>query len=65
MLKPDGNVAFFCPTGFAPQIRTLVMQTRPDRQTLLFSATWSESVQVLSAELLKNPVTVWDRSGGV
>ena len=26
--------------GFEPQIRTILSQIRPDRQTLLWSATW-------------------------
>jgi ATP-dependent RNA helicase DDX5/DBP2 len=33
--------------GFEPQIRKIVSQIRPDRQTLLFSATWPKEVQHL------------------
>ena len=32
--------------GFEPQIRSIVGQIRPDRQTLLFSATFKKRVEV-------------------
>ncbi len=35
--------------GFEPQIRKIVNQIRPDRQTLMFSATWPKEVQKLAA----------------
>ena len=38
--------------GFEPQIRKIVSQIRPDRQTLLFSATWPKEVQRLAADFL-------------
>ena len=31
--------------GFEPQIRKIVDQIRPDRQTLMWSATWPKEVQ--------------------
>ena len=31
--------------GFEPQIRQIVSQIRPDRQTLLWSATWPREIQ--------------------
>lgn len=34
--------------GFEPQIRKIVGQIRPDRQTLMFSATWPKDVQKLA-----------------
>ena len=34
--------------GFEPQIRKIVSQIRPDRQTLMFSATWPKEVQRLA-----------------
>lgn len=34
--------------GFEPQIRKIVAQIRPDRQTLMFSATWPKDVQKLA-----------------
>ncbi|ODO06179.1 ATP-dependent RNA helicase DBP2-A [Cryptococcus wingfieldii CBS 7118] len=36
--------------GFEPQIRKIVSQIRPDRQTLLFSATWPKEVQRLAMD---------------
>jgi ATP-dependent RNA helicase DDX5/DBP2 len=34
--------------GFEPQIRKIISQIRPDRQTLMFSATWPKDVQKLA-----------------
>lgn len=42
--------------GFEPQIRKIVSQIRPDRQTLMFSATWPKEVRTLAADFQKNPV---------
>lgn len=45
--------------GFEPQIRKIVVQIRPDRQTLMFSATWPKEVQGLARDLCKeDPVHV-------
>lgn len=44
--------------GFEPQIRKIVGQIRPDRQTLLWSATWPKEIQSLAREFLKNPYQV-------
>ena len=44
--------------GLGPQIRAIISQIRPDRQTLLFSATWPAEVQALGAALLLNPIRV-------
>eukprot|EP00803_Ostreobium_quekettii_P004023 evm.model.scf_590.3 EVM.evm.TU.scf_590.3 scf_590:19842-25944(-) len=41
--------------GFEPQIRKIVGQIRPDRQTLLWSATWPKDVQSIAREFLKTP----------
>jgi superfamily II DNA/RNA helicase len=38
--------------GFAPQIKQICSQMRPDRQTLMFSATWSKTVQDASADFI-------------
>ena len=35
--------------GFEPQIRKIIGQIRPDRQTLMFSATWPKDVQKLAS----------------
>jgi len=44
--------------GFEPQIRTIVSQVRPDRQTLLWSATWPKDVQTLARDFQKNPCQI-------
>merc|ERR1712151_170325 len=38
--------------GFEPQIRALVSQIRPDRQVLMWSATWPKEVQTLANDYL-------------
>lgn len=40
------------------QVRSVVNHTRPDRQTLLFSATFKRSVEQLAREVLTNPIRV-------
>ncbi|KAI7848451.1 P-loop containing nucleoside triphosphate hydrolase protein [Circinella umbellata] len=44
--------------GFEPQIRKIVNQIRPDRQTLMWSATWPKSVQQLAETYLKDYIQV-------
>lgn len=44
--------------GFEPQIRKIVDQIRPDRQTLMWSATWPKSVQSLARDYLKDYIQV-------
>eukprot|EP01023_Acetabularia_acetabulum_P061841 TRINITY_DN7524_c0_g1_i2.p1 TRINITY_DN7524_c0_g1~~TRINITY_DN7524_c0_g1_i2.p1 ORF type:complete len:624 (-),score=110.05 TRINITY_DN7524_c0_g1_i2:926-2668(-) len=44
--------------GFEPQIRKIVGQIRPDRQTLLWSATWPKDVQAIADDFLKHPYKV-------
>ncbi|PNW88411.1 hypothetical protein CHLRE_01g028200v5 [Chlamydomonas reinhardtii] len=44
--------------GFEPQIRKIVDQIRPDRQTLLWSATWPKEVQAIARDFLKDPYQV-------
>ena len=44
--------------GFEPQIRSIVGQIRPDRQTLLFSATMPQRVERLAREILSDPIRV-------
>ena len=38
--------------GFEPQIRKIVEQIRPDRQVLMWSATWPREVQQLANDFL-------------
>ncbi|KAH9626914.1 hypothetical protein KSS87_014975 [Heliosperma pusillum] len=44
--------------GFEPQIRNIVSQIRPDRQTLYWSATWPKEVESLARKFLRNPYKV-------
>jgi ATP-dependent RNA helicase DDX5/DBP2 len=44
--------------GFDPQIRKIVSQIRPDRQTLYWSATWPKEVEQLARSFLYNPYKV-------
>jgi ATP-dependent RNA helicase DDX5/DBP2 len=44
--------------GFEPQIRKIVSQVRPDRQTLMWSATWPKEVQALAREFLKDNIQI-------
>ncbi|GAB4860655.1 Envelope glycoprotein gp160 [Ancistrocladus abbreviatus] len=44
--------------GFEPQIRKIVGQIRPDRQTLYWSATWPKEVESLARQFLRNPYKV-------
>ena len=42
--------------GFEPQLRKIVSQIRPDRQTLMWSATWPKEIQGLARDFLRNPI---------
>src|SRR4051812_34276699 len=44
--------------GFEPQIRKIVKQVQPKRQTLMFTATWPKEVRKIASDLLTNPVRV-------
>lgn len=44
--------------GFEPQIRKIVDQIRPDRQTLMWSATWPKEVEQLARDYLHEPIQV-------
>ena len=48
--------------GFEPQIRKIIGQIRPDRQVLMWSATWPKEIRALASEFLKDFVTL--RIGG-
>lgn len=45
-------------TGFEEAIRSILRQTRKDRQTAMFSATWPESVRKLAHDFLDRPIKV-------
>lgn len=44
--------------GFEPQIRKIIQQIRPDRQVLMWSATWPKQVQALAEEFLVDYVQI-------
>ncbi|RUS83666.1 hypothetical protein EGW08_008572 [Elysia chlorotica] len=44
--------------GFEPQIRKIVEQVRPDRQTLMWSATWPKEVRRLAEDFLHSYVQI-------
>ncbi|KAE8747204.1 hypothetical protein FOCC_FOCC006071 [Frankliniella occidentalis] len=45
--------------GFEPQIRKTLLDVRPDRQTIMTSATWPEGVRRLAQSYMKDPVQVF------
>jgi ATP-dependent RNA helicase DDX5/DBP2 len=44
--------------GFEPQLRKIVTQIRPDRQTLMWSATWPKEVQTIARDFSHDPYQV-------
>lgn len=44
--------------GFEPQISAIVVNVRPDRQTVMFSATFPKQIEGLAKKTLKNPVEI-------
>ncbi|KAI4463909.1 atp-dependent rna helicase dbp3 [Holotrichia oblita] len=44
--------------GFEPQIRKIIEQIRPDRQILMWSATWPKEVKKLSADFLEDYIMI-------
>ena len=44
--------------GFEPQIRKIIGQIRPDRQTLMWSATWPKDVRQLASDYLNDYIQV-------
>lgn len=44
--------------GFAPQISRILNNIRPDRQTVLFSATFPKNVETLARSVLRAPIEV-------
>ncbi|TVU21612.1 hypothetical protein EJB05_31261, partial [Eragrostis curvula] len=44
--------------GFEPQIRKIVRQVPPKRQTLMYTATWPKEVRKIASDLLANPIQV-------
>mmetsp|Transcript_2454 Transcript_2454/g.5611 ORF Transcript_2454/g.5611 Transcript_2454/m.5611 type:complete len:1394 (-) Transcript_2454:333-4514(-) len=44
--------------GFEPQIMRILHNIRPDRQTVMFSATFPKSVEILARKVLVNPCEI-------
>jgi ATP-dependent RNA helicase DDX5/DBP2 len=44
--------------GFEPQIRKIIGQIRPDRQTCMWSATWPKEVRALASDFLTDFIQV-------
>ncbi|GAO17524.1 hypothetical protein UVI_02002930 [Ustilaginoidea virens] len=44
--------------GFEPQIRKIIEQIRPDRQTLMWSATWPKEVRAMASDFLTDFIQV-------
>ncbi|KAF2362853.1 Helicase C-terminal, partial [Trinorchestia longiramus] len=44
--------------GFEPQVRSICDHVRPDRQTLLFSATFKKKVERLARDALTDPIRI-------
>ncbi|XP_063431637.1 ATP-dependent RNA helicase glh-1-like isoform X9 [Mytilus trossulus] len=45
--------------GFEPEIKKILLDIRPDRQTVMTSATWPEGVRRLGGQYLKDPIQVF------
>jgi len=46
--------------GFEPEIRKILIDIRPDRQTIMTSATWPSGVRRLATSYMHNPIRVSD-----
>src|SRR5690348_14613961 len=44
--------------GFEPQIKMIVQNVRPDRQTVLFSATFPKQIEKLARQILHLPLEI-------
>ncbi|KZC13703.1 PREDICTED: probable ATP-dependent RNA helicase DDX43 [Dufourea novaeangliae] len=45
--------------GFEPQIRKTLLDIRPDRQTVMTSATWPQGVRRLAQSYMQNPIQIF------
>ncbi|KAK3108954.1 hypothetical protein FSP39_019665 [Pinctada imbricata] len=50
--------------GFEPQVRSIANHVRPDRQTMLFSATFRKRVEKLARDILIDPIRVVQGEAG-
>ena len=44
--------------GFEKDVRSIISMCATDRRTVMFTATWPESIRTLAAEFLKDPIRV-------
>lgn len=44
--------------GFEPEIRKIILDIRPDRQTIMTSATWPLGVKMMADRYCKNPIQI-------
>eukprot|EP00657_Telonema_sp_P-1_P010471 TRINITY_DN4918_c0_g1_i1.p2 TRINITY_DN4918_c0_g1~~TRINITY_DN4918_c0_g1_i1.p2 ORF type:complete len:479 (-),score=189.64 TRINITY_DN4918_c0_g1_i1:230-1666(-) len=44
--------------GFEPQVRGICSQIRPDRQTIMFSATWPKEIQHLASSFMRDVIRI-------
>ena len=44
--------------GFEPQVMKIISNVRPDRQTVLFSATFPKQMEALARKVLKRPIEI-------
>merc|ERR1712096_227923 len=44
--------------GFAPQLRQICSQIRPERQCTMWTATWPREVQAIAQEFTNNPIKI-------
>lgn len=44
--------------GFEPQVMKIVNNIRPDRQTVLFSATFPRQMEALARKILDKPIEI-------
>ena len=51
--------------GFEPQVHSITKNIRPDRQTLLFSATFKRRIEKLARDALHSPVRITVRQVGI
>ena len=45
--------------GFEPEIRKIMLDIRPDRQTVMTSATWPDDVRRLASSYMRNPMQIY------
>jgi len=50
--------------GFEPQVRSICNHVRPDRQTMLFSATFKRKIERLAIDVLADPIKVIQGESG-